>query len=400
MPHLFPGSFVALSVLGVLGASAVAQTFVVDANNGPGTNFLDIPPAIAAVPNGSVLLVRSGTYGPIAMSGRSLSVLAEPGAVVTSTGPIDIANVGALQSVVVRGVRVPSGGLASAQATNCQGLVMFDRVDQIAAPGVFTAFGIHLQGCDQAVVRQCSARGMAALAVEQSQATVERCLLQGEDLTNAGGGSGIAAQNSALTIARCFVRGGNGGFVATPLGIVVAHPGAAVWLNTSTASFCDDGSGGYVAGASPLAPHAVVDGYNSQVMFDNNTVLVPSGGALPFSPNVAAAWISCASVATQPAPPGGTVQTSVLSPAGSFVCLLFGRPAAPMAVPGIWPGRLWLDPAATVVVAGFMSVGMIANFSLAVPATPALIGERYGWQAVLLQASGGLRFGNASIYAH
>jgi len=396
MPHLSVGSFLALSVL---GASAVAQTFVVDANNGPGTNFLDIPPAIAAVPNGSVLLVRSGTYGPIAMSGRSLSVLAEPGAVVTLTGPIDIANVGALQSVVVRGVRVPAGGLASAQATNCQGLVILDRVDQIAALGVITVFGIRLQGCDQAVVRQCSTRGLIGLSVGQSHAMVERCLLEAEDRA-AGVCSGIDALDSTVTISRCFVTGGDGGFVATPLGIVISPPGPAVWLTNSTASFCDDGSGGYVAGASPFAPCPVVDGYNSQVLFDDDTQLVPTGGAPPYSMNVVAFGIPCASVATQPAPPGGTLQTSVLGPAGSFVFLLFGRLAAPIAVPGIWPGRLWLDPANTVVVAGFLSIGMVANISLAVPATPALIGERFGWQSVLLQASVGLSFGNASIYAH
>ena len=35
-----------------------AQTFIVDAASGPGTNFTDLPPAIAAVPDGAIPLVR------------------------------------------------------------------------------------------------------------------------------------------------------------------------------------------------------------------------------------------------------------------------------------------------------------------------------------------------------
>jgi len=52
-----------------------AQTFIVDAANGPGTNFTDIATAAATVPDGAVLEVRAGNYGSFAITSKGLTVL-------------------------------------------------------------------------------------------------------------------------------------------------------------------------------------------------------------------------------------------------------------------------------------------------------------------------------------
>jgi pectin methylesterase-like acyl-CoA thioesterase len=68
----------------LLSLAAGAQTFVVDAANGPGAHFTEITAALQAVPEGAVLRVRAGDYASFTIDGRSVTVLGEPGAVVRS----------------------------------------------------------------------------------------------------------------------------------------------------------------------------------------------------------------------------------------------------------------------------------------------------------------------------
>lgn len=65
-----------------LSCALSAQTFVVDAAGGPGSNFTDIAAAVAAVPDGATLLVRPGSHGGFAIAGKGIALLAQPGAVV------------------------------------------------------------------------------------------------------------------------------------------------------------------------------------------------------------------------------------------------------------------------------------------------------------------------------
>ncbi len=93
----------AIAVLGLDGWLP-AQVFVVDASNGPGTHFLDLPPAVAAVPDGAMLRVRAGEYTPFARTGRGLRVIGEGLARLTlSAGDVDLRGTAAGQVIVLRG---------------------------------------------------------------------------------------------------------------------------------------------------------------------------------------------------------------------------------------------------------------------------------------------------------
>ena len=82
-------------------AAAAQGTYIVDAANGPGTSFTDISPAVIAVPDDSVLLVRAGTYYlPVTVHAKAVTILCEPNVSVNSG--LIIRNTQPSQRVVVR----------------------------------------------------------------------------------------------------------------------------------------------------------------------------------------------------------------------------------------------------------------------------------------------------------
>ena len=58
----------------ILLAALVPTIWIVDAANGPGTNFTDLPAAVAAAANGDVIVVRSGNYTSFGVAGKSLTI--------------------------------------------------------------------------------------------------------------------------------------------------------------------------------------------------------------------------------------------------------------------------------------------------------------------------------------
>ncbi|HEX6812687.1 MAG TPA: hypothetical protein VF384_13755, partial [Planctomycetota bacterium] len=103
---------------------ARCQTYVVDAAGGPAANFTSIAAAVAAVPDGSVLVVRSGTYAGFTIDNKGLTVLADPGVVMQSLQSIAIQNTTATQGVVLRNL-VLSDGIS---CTSCAGPVLLDEI--------------------------------------------------------------------------------------------------------------------------------------------------------------------------------------------------------------------------------------------------------------------------------
>jgi len=73
-----------------LSSTAAADTYVVDQSGGSGTDFLDLPEAVAApgVMNGDTLLVRLGNYSGFSTD-EGLSIV-ERGNAATVNGPVVI----------------------------------------------------------------------------------------------------------------------------------------------------------------------------------------------------------------------------------------------------------------------------------------------------------------------
>ncbi|MCA8976080.1 MAG: hypothetical protein KDC98_15265 [Planctomycetes bacterium] len=109
----------------LLPATLLAQTFVVDINNGPGTSFTTIDAAVAAVPGGSTLIVKAGNYPGFTIAQKSITVLAE--ARVVASPAISVTGLTAAQKVVLR-YPVPNAPWVRGIAVCWQGAA-FDAVN-------------------------------------------------------------------------------------------------------------------------------------------------------------------------------------------------------------------------------------------------------------------------------
>lgn len=116
-------------------SSALAQrTWIVDAANGAGTDFTDLPAAEAAAVPGDTLLVRSGTYSPFTTS-KGLTVIGVRGqTVIRWTNAFEI----------LRVANLPSG-----QTFAAYGLVLENQGLNIGALSLSGNAGhVHIEGLE------------------------------------------------------------------------------------------------------------------------------------------------------------------------------------------------------------------------------------------------------------
>src|SRR5687767_13350498 len=63
-----------MAVSPLLLAAFLPTIWIVDAANGPGTNFTSLPAAVAAASSGDTLIVRQGTYATFTVGGKALTM--------------------------------------------------------------------------------------------------------------------------------------------------------------------------------------------------------------------------------------------------------------------------------------------------------------------------------------
>src|SRR5262245_45261380 len=95
-------------------ALAQGKVWVVDDSGGPGVDFTDLPPAIAAASSGDVLLLRSGTYSKPVLA-KGLTLQADQGAAVTVAG-LQVESVPEGERVTISGLTSPGSGSISSCA--------------------------------------------------------------------------------------------------------------------------------------------------------------------------------------------------------------------------------------------------------------------------------------------
>src|SRR5688500_8904823 len=112
--------------LGLLAGSAASQrTWVVDRQNGAGTDFTALAPAIAAAARGDRIQVRAGSYVG-ATVGKALTIVGEGGVLIQGDS-LTVQGLPAGDQVVLSGLSVHQIGAAPLVLANNQGRILLDR---------------------------------------------------------------------------------------------------------------------------------------------------------------------------------------------------------------------------------------------------------------------------------
>lgn len=364
------------TLLIVLTAHTAAQTFVVDAANGPGASFTDLPAAIATVPDGAILVVRPGGYTQFSIDGKSLSILADTAVTVGSIGQsCFVRNLGAQQQVTLRGMQFL--GSITNTVVRCldnDGPVL---IDSCWGAGLYPTNGCAIEAtrCIDVHIRNGTFRtaNVPLLCIDSfvraTNATFEV----------ASSYPGVAAFDGTVELNSCTVLGATGA------------PGrGAVNLNNSNLR---------VLGASNLSttfPWWVVTG-SGNARIDPATVF-NNGGWQPTINTVNTTMLQMPSVTADPGIGSNLAAATLEGPAAGIGVLFAGLRSSPLLVS--WsPDPILLLPGSEVLLAsGSLSAPL--NGSYIVPLSPVITGVRVVWQGASLEAASGLQLSNAVTYVH
>lgn len=360
-------SFASLALAGL----ASAQTFIVD-ETGAG-DFVDIAPAVAAVPEGATLRVRVGRYNPFTITGKSLKVLCDLGAhVYRQHGSwVGVTGLAANQSVVIQGLNLVAGwGFPrSVGCTSCAGPVLFDG---LASDNQSTGT-ISATDCAQVLVRGRSlGANWRTSVLTNSNVVFERVAfapgLFGLSMTMTGG---------TLQAVGCAFQAGVP-YQTYPGGAMVLAQGANVRLLAGT-----------TVSGFPTTTYTWFDGAGTVV--HDPSIVLPAGVVAPTVTAVAQEMPALTSTFVP-----GAATASLAGALGHFGVIGVALPGPVTALPGI-DGALWVDAASFFPVA-FGVVGAGAPVTAQLPwnggPVPAV---RATWQALTFAPSGTLHLSNPSF---
>ena len=418
-------------VLGcLLAAHAAAQaSFVVDASGGAGSQFLDIQAAVQAVPSGSVLLVRPGSYSPVVIDGKGLVVLCDPGAVIAppafyADGPfLSILDTQPGQVVAVSGLGF---GPIGAQfhdgilVSGAEGLVVVDGRGSIVEPYAPPIAGIgatlKIADSSQVVIRDFVLRGGAqdnpgsapfpqlAGLVVNSSVVFERCVLSGSDTVVRGhvarpGKSALSVTDSRVDLVETTVVGGNGWSTTQwflPPGPIQFPAEAAV--TSSNSQWVVRGSaqqavaGGVLPAAGAALPAATLDAVvgSGSARIDS---AIPVFGAVSGGMQITVG--SQLRLTSNMPVLGGVASATCHAPSGSSVAVALGLPAPASTIPGL-ADPVWLGGNFGVAF-GSAGVGGLFSVGFPVPSVPAVRGVPFVWQAAEIGPAGIVALSNPSV---
>jgi len=211
--------------LAILALPLLQGTHIVDANGGPGSNFTDLPPAVAAAANGDTILVRAGTYSGFTTS-KVLRVFGAGKSVTKIIGTshaVKVNNTPAHETFELAGFECRGG-----PATNVAGIVLYNS-------------SMTLLDCD---VFGGPTVGMPALRADFATVHVSRCSLTGSDcplvyIWCSEGGAGAFLRDSFFSAVDSTFQGGDGTSHPIYANITLAGHGLVVGESDAVLSRCD-----------------------------------------------------------------------------------------------------------------------------------------------------------------
>jgi len=384
-------------------------TWIVDASNGPGTNFTDLPPAFARASDGDTILVRAGSYTPGTAS-RALTILGQGGVVVNcvkvtlppQTVPFVISGVGSGKTFVLRGITFAynwsandtpilqiSGNGGRVQVEDCQ-------VDGTYKFGLTTdplRVSAAIDNCSQVSVTRCVIG--PSLRVSNSTVCLSKCTLDGRNAGRVnptssryyGSSAGLYITSSTALLCQTNVAGGNGYFA-----FMLTMPGVAGIVSYgSDVVITGDSSCAITAGGDLKGNNAIL-GSSGGLLLDPSVQLRPTGSATPYAgfANSHARRLP-ALTASGPSSLGGRTNLVLYSQDKHLFVAMLALPGSPFLVAPF--GLLWLDVASLHIFAqGAQGASEHTTVSLPIPSVAGLRGLPITFQ-VLSQATDAAKLG-------
>ncbi len=330
----------------VLAALADASTWIVDAAGGPGSNFTDLPPAIAAALPGDVLIVRAGSYSAVTGLDKALTIVGQGVVTLASSLTYDfqVQNLPAGPPLSITNIRT-HGILVDHAAAS----VLFQRVHATAGAQVSNASDVRLDQMDGT---------LGAVSVLNARVEIASTTIVGANGSDGqsgnpwfpaqGGANGLVLSGtSRVQLARSSVRGGdggnnsqagNGGHGILVLGGELFLDGAGLavvrggdgGIGDDCALDGDGGDGLRIAGGSVTRSGAsFVAGVQGSCGSAGIAVHLLAGSDLLQTPDAPTLQLSGAPT------PGSSVTWTVFAEPGASVRLQLGRTPHVLPLPGI-----------------------------------------------------------------
>ncbi len=401
----------------MLACLLLQNTWVVDDNGGPGVDFTDLPPAIAAAADGDLVLVKAGTYTHFVLVGKGLRILGE------GAGFSNVSLMGPVPPGITRIVDVPPTSLAyvdrlrfEADTFNPTLRILGSTTRAILADlsisPPFVSFGAGFS--EQPVLLVDEATVHLIRSFVASKGTFSQSYPLGSALVVSGGalvhvsssdvlgghgqnatcgfsmcgtGNGdvgmVVSGDGTGTSTRVWIAGGHGGSAISPFSLDTGGAGAAgILLNSAFLRVSGDAST-IVAGGSggcgtfnPIgAPGAPgIDGIGSPPGAVHGDVTVVGGTSCyaPPPPAIGASGISIRPISLPVLEVGGTLTlggtvtfTVSNAPTGSVCVVAVADGPAHFGIPGPFVGEFLLEPPATLFLVGTTSPA--GTFSVSLP---------------------------------
>lgn len=359
-------------VCGLVAVLPAQRTWIVDAANGPGTDYTDVPPALAAAAHGDVLVVRAGVYG-FATTGKGVRMIGRGTPVLRAVSPYEsfvVQGVPAGQTFVMQGFRLdgqdpslpippPARPLRIEQ---CAGLVHLVEV-AVHEPSRFDT-SVRIDGSTVTMQRCMLAPGPS---VTGGRLSASACTILGISYPPGPVTHGVSAIRSVVELSQCVAVGGD----------ALPHfpPGVAVSAAESIVILRGDATSIFRGGVSATQFPALRGHGTSALLRDPAVTLV--GGAWDF-PLEITRRIPC--LLASGGSLGTTLDADLYSPNGDPFLLVASWSIHPIILPPY--GERWLDLPPLLLATGVQNTTEHWQQSWPLPSDPRLIGLTLCLQAL------------------
>lgn len=353
------------------------KTWIVDQKGGSGSNFKDLPPAIAIAKDGDIIRIRPGLYQPTLIQGKGLTILGGPGVFVSQKAPnpgFEVRGLPATSKMRIKGLQFVDGIYSTlrTQVTlkSCKGSVLLEEC-LITPSNVFkNYFSLVASQCSEVILNSCIFR--RGVWVDNSHFVSNASLFYDDPGQPSTGAAGVLVKNSIIELNQATILAGtNGGTFVDPSPYGVDATNTRIIVRGNSRSLIRGG----IFGAKILPGFFNRGG--SEIIIDPQ---VRYNGNLN-SFGIKALTKEMPSITVRSSKLGGTIQGEMFPPRNRPYILWSGL--AGKKIPSPFFGNFWLNPSFFFP----LSAGMLLKrkdfpFAVPIPNQKPLLGLTLGFQSL------------------